>query len=96
MDLLRRIRKSAAEKKRHIVLPEGEDDRTVQAAEQLVRKRICDVTLLGESDEIEKRAKGLNVRLDNIRIVNPKHSDTKPVLSERFYNLRKHKGITLQ
>ncbi|MFC1501815.1 phosphate acetyltransferase [bacterium] len=96
MDLLRQIRDTATEKKKHIVLPEGEDDRMIQAAERLVQDRICQVTILGVPHDIRRRAKDLTISLENVQIINPQESNQFAHYSDRFFQLRQHKGITQQ
>ena len=96
MDLLRQIRDTATEKKKHIVLPEGEDDRMIQAAERLVQDRICQVTILGVPHDIRRRAEDLTISLENVQIINPQESNQFTQYSERFFQLRQHKGITQQ
>ncbi len=96
MDLLRQIQDTATEKKKHIVLPEGEDNRMIQAAERLVQDRICQVTILGVPHDIRRRAKDLTISLENVQIINPQESNQFTQYSDRFFQLRQHKGITQQ
>lgn len=95
MSLLENIRNKAAKIDKHIVLPEGGDDRTIHAAQRLVDDGICQVTLLGNSNEMEKQAKSLNVSLENIHIVDPASADNLESISQGFFEKRKHKGITI-
>ncbi len=82
--------------RRHIVLPEGDDDRVLQAADIVMRRRIADLTILGETRAVAARAAMLGVDLTNARVLSP----TDPVLRERFaaeYHARRsHKGIDLE
>ena len=94
MDLLEKIRKQAATRRKHIVLPEGNDERMLKAAEVLVSENICQVTLLGSEEEILSRAKRMNISLKNIQIQNPKILENMKKYSHRFFELRKHKGVT--
>jgi phosphate acetyltransferase len=82
--------------RRHIVLPEGDDDRILRAADIVMRRRIADLTILGETRAVAARAAMLGVDLTNARVLSP----TDPELRERFaaeYHARRsHKGIDLE
>lgn len=82
---------------RHIVLPEGIDHRILQAAADLIQRRIVKITLLGDPDHIEKiiRSQGISVDLSALTIINPANSSQFADYAETYYELRKHKGITL-
>jgi len=93
---------------RHIVLPEGEDDRILLAAEQLLHggsrhgdngrraegKPIVQLTLLGAEARIRARAVALGLDLPGLRIVDPETSPWLAEFAETYYQLRKHKGMT--
>jgi phosphate acetyltransferase len=89
------IERARAER-RHIVLPEGDDDRILQAAGIVLQRGIADLTILGEEAAIRSRAATLGVELGDARVV----STTDPELHERFtdvyFEARKHKGISRQ
>lgn len=91
-DLLDRARTS----KRHIVLPEGDDDRILRAASTLLTREVVDLTILGSEQAIRSRAGELGVDIEAARIVSP----TDPAYVERFAatytELRAHKGMTLE
>ena len=57
--------------RRHVVLPEGDEERILRAAESLTRRGVCDLTLLGDVDAIEQRARELGLDLGSVRIVDP-------------------------
>jgi phosphate acetyltransferase len=80
--------------RRHIVLPEGDDERILRAAEILMRRGVVDLTILGSPDEIKARAGGLGVDLDGVEIVDPMTSSLREDFARRYYELRKHKGMT--
>jgi phosphate acetyltransferase len=92
------IVKRAKAKKKHIVLPEGDDDRILQAADMLVRQNVVDLTILGVKENIAASLKRLNIALDmeRVRIVNPATSDRYPDYVQTLYELRKNKGLTLE
>lgn len=82
--------------KQHIVLPEGNDERVLRAADDILEKDFAEITILGDPDAMAKEAKalGLNSLLSKARLVNPKTSDLLPELTREFYELRKAKGMT--
>jgi len=87
------VQKAKAEKK-HIVLPEGEEERILRAAEILLRREVVDVTLLGNEQVIRDRISGLGVRLNEVNIIDPVTSRVLDDYATTYYELRKHKGIT--
>ena len=94
MDILHRIRVRAATRLKHIVLPEGEDDRTIIAAARVAQERIARVTLLGDDQKIRDRASSLGVALTNVLVINHRtHSDFDK-FAQIFYEMRRAKGVT--
>ena len=85
----------AKQQKKHIVLPEGEDERILQAARDLVRTKIVDITLLGDSTRIESEALRLGVDLKGIKIIDPLQTDLVTTYADVFHELRKHKGVNM-
>ena len=81
--------------KQHIVLPEGTDERILQAAETLLHRGVVDLTLLGGEEAIRKMIASLGFKLDGVKIVNPVESEYFEEYVQTFYELRKHKGITI-
>jgi phosphate acetyltransferase len=80
--------------RRHIVLPEGDDERILRAAEILRRRGVVDLTILGNPDVVQLAAAALGVSLDGIGVVDPAVSPLRAELAARFFELRKHKGAT--
>ena len=82
--------------KQHIVLPEGNDERILRAADDILEKDFANITILGDPDAMMKQAKslGLNSLAAKAQLINNKNSDLLPELSQAFYELRKAKGIT--
>jgi phosphate acetyltransferase len=78
----------------HIVLPEGTDDRILQAADRIRRRKVCDLTILGPVDKVRARIAQLDLRLDDVAVIDPLHSDLTEGFGEKYYELRAHKGIT--
>jgi len=92
--LLDEIREKAKKLKKHIVLPDSLDERTLRAARIIVDEKIADVTLIGDEEKIYSLAEKIGVNLSGVRIVNPLKSELLSDFSHIFYNLRKHKGIS--
>ena len=87
------IQKAKAHKK-HIVLPEGEEERILKAAEILLRREVVDITLLGNIQTIKEKIARLGLRMESLIIVEPAASDLFEEYANTYYELRKHKGIT--
>ncbi|MDY5785772.1 phosphate acetyltransferase [Corynebacterium sp.] len=85
----------AKEKQAHIVLPEGEDDRILLAAGELLEKGVAKLTVLGDVADMERRAKELGVDLSGAQLINHLESDLLEEFAADFAELRKSKGITL-
>jgi len=79
---------------RHIVLPEGVDDRTLVAADKLLKDGMCRLTILGHVDAIRARAKALGLALDAAILRDPSTDPDGPGFAQAFYEARKHKGMT--
>ncbi len=81
---------------RHIVLPEGEEDRILVAADQLLRRKVARITLLGIPGFIQAKAERLQLDISAADVIDP----TDPPLRDRFaaeyYELRKDRGFTLE
>jgi phosphate acetyltransferase len=84
----------AKSSRRHIVLPEGDDERVLRAAEILLRRDVLDLTILGVADEVVANAAALGVKLDGAEIVDPLTSPQREAYAAEYFELRKHKGVT--
>lgn len=93
MALMDSIKAKAKTDVKHIVLPEGSEPRTVEAAAIIAREGYAKVTLVGNEEEIRKVAGGKS--LEGVNIIDPETSEYFENYSEMFYELRKSKGITL-
>jgi phosphate acetyltransferase len=89
-DLLER----AKSRRRHLVLPEGEDDRVLRAADILLRRGVVRLTILGSPDEVRARASTLGLALDGGEIVDPMTSPLRDEFAALYHEMRKHKGVT--
>jgi phosphate acetyltransferase len=79
---------------RHIVLPEGAEERILRAAEILLRRGVADLTLLGNPEEIKYKIGMLGINLNGVKIVDPHTSEYRRDFAQTYYDLRKHKGIS--
>ena len=85
----------ARKERQHIVLPEGDDDRILQAAEILRLRDVVELTILGKEDKLRTRAATLGLKLGGVNIIDPLHSDLHDKFAQHFFEMRKHKGITM-
>ncbi|WP_238904468.1 MULTISPECIES: phosphate acetyltransferase [Clostridium] len=96
MELMEKIWGLAQADRKRIVLPEGDEDRTVVAAQRIHELGLADVVLVGNLDKINKKAESLGVNLEGVEIQDP---DTSSKLNEyitAFYEIRKSKGMTME
>ncbi len=89
--------KRAKSARKHIVLPEGNDDRILTAAVRLVEADIVDLTILGDKVKIESNILRLGLKMDmnKISVINPIKSDYYEDFTNTLYKLRKNKGVTI-
>ena len=88
--------KKAKKHRQHIVLPEGEEERILRAAETLLRREVVDITLLGDEQRIRDRISELGLRLNNADIIDPSKSRVFDEYVQTYFELRKHRGITVE
>jgi phosphate acetyltransferase len=83
--------------KKRIVLPEGDDERILRAADVLLNRDIVDLTLLGNPEKVRSEIQrlGLNLPADRVPIIEPQHSPKLPEYAQTLVELRKHKGMNL-
>ena len=96
MRLLDKIWELARNNVQRVVLPEGNEERTIKATEIVLKEKIADVLLVGNENDIRKHAKDLNVNIDGATIVDPKTSEKYDEYVNLFFELRKNKGMTLE
>jgi phosphate acetyltransferase len=95
-NILEIINQKAAGLNKTIVLPESHDERVLQAAESIIKKKIASVVTLGNEDKINADAKKLGVDLTGVKIIDPLKSDKLEEFTKTFYEMRKKKGISLE
>ncbi len=94
MTILEKIRKKSSKLNKHIVLPEGEEERMIHAAARMCQENVCRITLLGNENRILQKAGDIGVSLKGISILDPLRSTKLELYSNQFFELRKKKGIT--
>ncbi|CAM5313793.1 phosphate acetyltransferase [Streptomyces tanashiensis] len=82
--------------RRRVVLPEGTEERVLRAADVLVRRDVCDLTLLGDVEAIRKKAADLSVNLGDTQLIDPQTSELRDTFAEKYAALRAHKGVTVE
>ncbi len=92
------IVRRAKEHKKHIVLPEGDDDRILQAADALIKQNVVELTILGIKENIVTAIKRLNLSLDleQVKIINPASSGRYEEYVNTLYELRKNKNVSME
>lgn len=97
MNLIENIIARAKANKQRIVLPEGTEKRTLQAADKLITDGVADIILLGNHDEITTLAEELKLQhIDKATIVDPHNYSKKQTYADLLYELRRKKGMTIE
>ena len=85
----------ARSNRKHIVLPEGDDDRILRAAATLLSRDVAQLTILGDENEVRSRAAGLGVDLTAARILSPLDPELREQFAAEYARVRAHKGMTV-
>ncbi|QIX27921.1 phosphate acetyltransferase [Nocardioides sp. JQ2195] len=85
----------AVEAGKHIVLPEGEEERILKAADMLLRRGVAELTLLGDPQAINAKAAQLGVDVSKAHLVSPYDEELREQFAQVYFERRKHKGIDL-
>lgn len=96
LQILKEIRVKASQRKKTIVLPESHDERVLKASQVLKNEGIAKVILIGNDEKVRQDAEKLSVDLQGIRIIDPEKSEKSSDFANVFFNLRKHKGVTIE
>ncbi len=95
MDLLEKIKEKARKQKKRIVLPEGSEPRTLQAANQIIQEGLAEIILIGNPDEIINYSKENNLSyIRKADIINPLEHEKKEYYTDMLVEIRKSKGLT--
>ncbi|MFJ3232618.1 phosphate acetyltransferase [Streptomyces sp. NPDC086787] len=82
--------------RRRVVLPEGTEERVLHAAEVLLRRGVCDLTLLGPVDGIRKKAADLGIDLGDAQLVDPATSELRDRFAAKYAEIRAHRGVSVE
>ncbi|WP_371029646.1 phosphate acetyltransferase [Pseudoclavibacter sp. JSM 162008] len=82
--------------RKHIVLPEGSDDRILVAAGSLLAREVAEITILGEESEVRGRASALGVDISAAHVLSTSNPDYVARFAEEYARLRSHKGVTIE
>ena len=96
MNFIENLKEKAKKDIKTIILPESEDIRVLKAAEKIVKDEFANIILIGNKEEIEKESKINNIDLKGVKIINPKESNKYEEYVNKFYELRKLKGMTIE
>jgi phosphate acetyltransferase len=88
------IMERARADRKHIVLPESDDERILWATDELIHGGIVDITLLGDEQTVQARAKHLGIDIAGAKIVDPITSPLIEEFATEYARLRAHKGVT--
>ena len=95
MDLLKNIKESAKKNKKRIVLPEGTEERTLKAANEILSEKIAEIILIGNPDEINNLSKQHNLEhINKAIIIDPLNHEKKDTYIDLMVEIRKKKGLT--
>jgi phosphate acetyltransferase len=94
--ILEKIRRRASENLQHIILPEGEDPRTVQAAAMCVERKIAKITVIGNEEKVRDLARAAGANLNGVEILDHRKSPDFGRIAQFYHELRRAKGVTLE
>lgn len=93
MDFIQELKERAKATDKTIALPESYDERVIEAAEKITKQSIAEVILIGNREKIVEKAGNLDI--SNIKTIDPENSSKAEEYASLLYELRKHKGMTL-
>lgn len=96
MSFIEEIKQRAKRQIKTIVLPEAEDIRILKATQQVLKEKYANIVLVGNQEKIEKKAKENNLVIEGAKIVDPSKSEKLKEYANLLYELRKHKGMTIE
>lgn len=96
MSFIEDIKIRAKKEIKTIVLPEATDIRTLKAVDIISKDEFCKIVLVGNKDEVVKLAEENNFDISKAEIVEPNNSESYEEYVNAFYELRKHKGMTIE
>lgn len=96
MQFIEKIIEKAKRQIKTIILPEAEDRRVLEAASKITTQKIANIILIGKKEKVICDAKKYNLDISNIEIIDIENDGNKNKYAEKLYELRKHKGLTLE
>ncbi len=93
MSILERIRQKAAADPQHIVLPEGEDPRTLVAAAKVTRDRLARLTVLGDEEKVRSAAREAGADLGGLNLLDHRRAQDFDKVAALYHELRRSKGL---
>jgi len=97
MNLIDQIKEKALKQNKRIVLAEGEEERTLKAADIVIEKGYAAITLLGNKEVIEKKAAEWNLKnISRATIIDPLNNPKKEFYAQMLCEIRKSKGMTME
>ena len=96
MNFIESIKERARKEIKTIVLPEAEDIRTLKAAEMTLKEKYANIILIGNKEEVLRKAEENNINIKEAQIVEPKTNQNYEKYSNLLYELRKVKGMTIE
>lgn len=96
MKLIENIKNIARSNIKTIVLPEVEDERVLRAAVQAENEKIADIILVGNENNANKLANEKGINISKIKFIDIEKSNKLSQYAKKLYELRKHKGMTLE
>ena len=97
MGFVENLKEKAAKNKQRIVLPEGYEERTLRAADQVLAEGFADIILLDSEENVKANAEKFGLKnLGKAKVVDPKNNAKKAEYANLLFELRKNKGMTLE
>lgn len=96
MSFIEEIKQRAKKDIKTIVLPEAEDIRVLEATQQILQEKYANIVLIGNKEAIEQKAKQNNLNIKGAEIINPIISEKSEEYANWLYEMRKHKGMTIE
>lgn len=96
MSFIDEVKQRAKKQIKTIVLPEAEDIRILEATSQVLKEQYANIVLVGNQEKIETKAKENHISIAGAKIINPVTSEKYEEYATLLYELRKHKGMTME
>ncbi len=96
MLFIEEIKQRARKEIKTIVLPEAEDIRILEATQQVLKEQYANIVLIGNKEKIEEKAQQNHLTIKGAQIIDPNISEKRESYTNLLYELRKHKGMTIE